>query len=236
MKGNSRSSWPVRTTIALAGFLVLLVPSGCAYPERPTPTEVVAQQDHPPVAKPEPRSVENSTRPPVPTPPAEAMPATAPVAESPPAAADAPPAPKAEAPSTKAPPDAPKSAAPAAPAPKKDAKAAAAPAKPAAPQLDLVSLEQRLKDTEAIGFMTKLTLKNQVDDLLGRFEAHHEGTQKANLTELRQPFDLLIIKVLSLLQDRDAALAGAISTSREALWEVLSDPAKFRSFLTQTRS
>jgi hypothetical protein len=232
MKGNSRSSWPVRATIALAGFLVLLVPSGCAYPERSVPPEVVAQQDHPPAARPEPRSVENSTRTPAPTPPAEAKPATAPVAESLPATE----APKAAAPSGKASPDAAKSAAPAAPAPKKDAKAAAAPAKPAAPQLDLVSLEQRLKDTDAIGFMTKLTLKNQVDDLLGRFEAHHEGTQKVNLTELRQPFDLLIIKVLSLLQDRDAPLAGAISTSREALWEVLADPAKFRSFLTQTRS
>ena len=121
------------------------------------------------------------------------------------------------------------------PAPAKEARPAAA-AKPAQPQLDLVALEQRLKDTDAIGFMTKLTLKNQVDELLVRFEAHHDGTDKVSLSELRPPFDLLILKVLSLLQDRDAPLASAISTSREAMWSILSDPAKFRSFLTQNRS
>jgi carbon monoxide dehydrogenase subunit G len=33
--------------------------------------------------------------------------------------------------------------------------------------------------------------------------------------------------VLSLLQDGDQALATAIAASREAIWGILSDPAKF---------
>jgi hypothetical protein len=215
--------------LRIAGLMALLAAPGCAHPERSAPPERpgTGAQEQPAVEKlPGARSEEVK-------PAADVKPATSPVAESPPAAEA--PAPKVEAPSAKVPAEAAKSATPATPALKKDAKAAA-PAKPAAPQLDLAALEQRLKDTDAIGFMTKLTLKNQVDELLGRFEAHYDGTNKVSLTELRQPFDLLILKVLSLLQDRDAALAGSIATSREAMWGILSDPAKFRSFLTQNRS
>jgi hypothetical protein len=215
--------------LRIAGLMALLAAPGCAHPERsvqPERTGTGAQEQ--PAAAKSPEARPEDVKPAV-----DVKPATPSVAESPPAAEA--PAAKVEAPAAKAPPEAAKSAVPATPAPKKEAKATP-PAKPAAPELDLAALEQRLKDTEAIGFMTKLTLKNQVDELLGRFEAHHDGTNKASLNELRQPFDLLMMKVLSLLQDRDAALAGAIATSREAMWGILSDPAKFRSFLTQNRS
>src|SRR6266852_735084 len=40
-------------------------------------------------------------------------------------------------------------------------------------------------------------------------------------------YDLLLLKVLSLLQDKDPALARDIAASREALWNLLADPAKF---------
>jgi hypothetical protein len=98
---------------------------------------------------------------------------------------------------------------------------------PIAPALDLASLEQRLRDTHAIGLFTKLSLKNQVDDLLKELQAFHRGQTKGPLTELRQRYDLLLLKVLTLLQDGDPQLASAISASREALWNVLADPEKF---------
>ncbi|MEO8976227.1 MAG: hypothetical protein ABI552_10775 [Casimicrobiaceae bacterium] len=100
-------------------------------------------------------------------------------------------------------------------------------AKPKPPPLDLASLEQRLKETKAIGILTKITLKNQVDDLLNQFRSFYRGTLRSNLADLRRSYDLLVLKVLSLLQDSDQALATAIATSREAIWGVLSDPAKF---------
>jgi hypothetical protein len=128
----------------------------------------------------------------------------------------------------------PKALPPKAPGPKKEA-AVPAPAKPSAPPLDLASLEKRLKDTYAIGVFTKLTLKNQVDDLIERFKAHYDGSARTTLAELRQRFDLLMLKVLSLLQDRDASLAAAIGASREALWSILEDPAKFRSVVLQNK-
>jgi hypothetical protein len=115
-------------------------------------------------------------------------------------------------------------AAPAAPAAK-----AAPVAKAAAPPLDLKALENELKETRAIGVMTKLSLKNQVDDLLGQFRAFYQGKLKTTLAELRRPFDLLVLKLLALLQDSDPTLAAAIVASREAIWGILSDRTKFAS-------
>jgi hypothetical protein len=99
--------------------------------------------------------------------------------------------------------------------------------KPGAPPLDLTALETRLKETRAIGVFTKITLKNQVDDLLNQFRAYYQGRIKITLAELRQPYDRLLLKVLSLLQDGDPELARAVVASREAIWGILADPAKF---------
>jgi hypothetical protein len=110
--------------------------------------------------------------------------------------------------------------------------AAARPAqeqRPAAPTLDLTALEQRLRETRAIGLFTKLSIKNQVDDLLDEFRAHHRGQSSTPLTTLRQRYDLLLMKVLTLLQDGDPPLASAIGSSREAIWGLLNDPAKLTS-------
>jgi hypothetical protein len=95
------------------------------------------------------------------------------------------------------------------------------------PPLDLTTLETRLKETKAIGVFTKIALKNQVDDLLNQFRAYYQGRTKTTLAELRQPYESLILKVLALLQDGDPELARAIVASREAIWGILADPAKF---------
>jgi hypothetical protein len=104
---------------------------------------------------------------------------------------------------------------------------ASTPAAPATPSLDLAALESRLKQTRAIGVFTKLSLKNQVDDLLSQFRAFHSKKAATPLNSLRDKYDLLLLKVLSLLQDGDPDLAAAIASSREAIWGVLADPQKF---------
>jgi hypothetical protein len=158
--------------------------------------------------------------------------APSPAAVAPPSVAAASPA-VASVPPTVAPPPAPAPAP--SPAPKTVSKApgppqiaaASPPVKAVAPPtLDLASLETRLRATSAIGVFTKLSLKNQVTDLLDQFKTfHHDGAPA--LTTLRQEYDLLLLKVLSLLQDNDASLASAISASRESIWGILVDPVKF---------
>jgi hypothetical protein len=200
--------------------------SSCMAPRRSENTEPkpVAQASAP-LAHEQPAQA--APMPPAPTPPA-ATPAAAP-------AAPLPAQPKPSSPTASAP----NSASPGAPAnrpaaktttpgeaPAKGATPAAA-AAPTAPTLDLGSLEQRLKDTRAIGVFTKLSLKNQVDDLLSELRAFHSGSSKTPQTALRQKYDTLIIKVLTLLQNGDPQLATAVASSREALWGILMDPKKF---------
>jgi len=95
------------------------------------------------------------------------------------------------------------------------------------PSLDLVSLEKRLRESEAIGIFTKISLKNQVGDLVDQFRAFHQGQVGTALPELRERYNLLLLKVLSLLQDSDPQLARDIAASREPIWSFLADPAKF---------
>jgi len=113
------------------------------------------------------------------------------------------------------------------PAPKTAPKTQSAPETIGAPALDLAGLEKRLRDTKAIGVFTKLTLKNQVEDLLEQIKSFHEGRGGATLGELRERYNLLMLKVLSLLQRDDPRLARDLSASREALWNILADPVKF---------
>jgi hypothetical protein len=105
---------------------------------------------------------------------------------------------------------------------------AAQAATPSAPAtLNLADLEQRLRETRAIGVFSKLSLKNQVDDLLNAFRDLYRGPNKHPTPELRQRYEQLLLKVLTLLQDGDPPLAAAIASSREAIWNILADPEKF---------
>ncbi|MDH4167450.1 MAG: hypothetical protein OEV90_13715 [Gammaproteobacteria bacterium] len=103
---------------------------------------------------------------------------------------------------------------------------------PAVPQLspaplDFKSLASRLRETRAIGVLTKLALKNEVDDLVDKFRTYHKRQGTATLAELRRNYDMLLLKVLSLLQDSDPPLARDIVRSRAAIWSILEDPRKF---------
>jgi hypothetical protein len=98
-----------------------------------------------------------------------------------------------------------------------------------APTLDVAGLTERLRGTSAIGVFTKLALKNQMDDLLQQFRAQHQGGGANGVKTLRQPYDMLVLKVLAVLQDGDPPLAQMISGSREAIWEILADPVKFNA-------
>jgi hypothetical protein len=111
--------------------------------------------------------------------------------------------------------------------PKKDSIALELTRQKVPPHFDLMSLEKQLKDTQAIGVLAKIALRNQVDDLVSQFRAFYQGKLKTTLAELRRPYDLLILKVVLLLQDNDPSLAAAVGASREAIWGILSDPAKF---------
>ncbi len=110
-----------------------------------------------------------------------------------------------------------------------EASVAPARAKKPEPPLDVEALKTRLRETKAIGFFTKLELQNQMNDLLQQFREHYQNGQNKSVAALRQPFDMLVLKVLALVQDGDPPLARTILQSREAIWNILADPEKFKS-------
>jgi hypothetical protein len=228
--------------VAYAAALLLLPIAGCARhtPEPVSQPQNVAEQPAAPqaAAKPEDPATPQpapvaAPAPSAPTPTPSAMTPAPKPPSTPPATAAAPaPTPTAPAPKPATKPAAPVARTPA-PAATPDARAS----KPAAPPvaappapvttLDLAALKEQLKATKAIGVFTKLSLKNQVDDLLDQFRDYYQGKAKITMPELRRSYDLLMMKVLSLLQDSDQRLASAIVSSREAIWGLLSDPKKF---------
>ena len=97
------------------------------------------------------------------------------------------------------------------------------------PPLDVAAFKARLHDTHAIGVFTKFALKNQWDDLLKQFRAHHQRGRKTGVASLRQPYDMLVLKVLAVVQDRDPSLARRIAGSHETIWGILADPDRFNA-------
>jgi outer membrane biosynthesis protein TonB len=223
---------------------IALLAAGCVSAPRPAPVVAESRIEPPaPVEKakepvsPQPEPIAPPVaQAPAPPPPAAPAPAPSPPSAEKPAAVAAPlhaapkPPPAAAAPKP-APKAIPAPVPPKAPPPTPAAKAPAAQPAAAAP-LDLKTLEERLKETEAIGLMTKLSLKNQVDDLVDEFRAYYAGRSKASLGELRRPYEMLLMKVLTLLQDRDPPLARAVNASRDQIWSILSDREKFFSTLS----
>jgi hypothetical protein len=230
------TQWPALRRMAdalngsarIGAVVGLLLITGCAGIERPAQPEVLPQA----VPMATPVSVEPKVAAPVPTTQAKAAERAGTVDKAPqpslvPSATPTQGAAKVAAAPPRAPAKPPATPTAAAPTAKSETPAAAAAKPQAAAPLDLKSLETRLKETQAIGVFTKLTLKNQIDELLDRFRAFYQGKAKISLADLRRSYDMLVLKVLALLQDADPPLASAIAGSREAIWGILSNPAKF---------
>jgi hypothetical protein len=213
----------------VAGLLILVLATGCARVDRASQSEPpgtgAMQEQAPALERQQAAAKREEVVAAEPTPIAPKQDGPVAVEPSPPPAAISPTQSAAgpEVPATKRPGQAPAAPGLKEPAPKKES--------PAPPPLDLAALETRLKETNAIGVFTKLTLKNQVDTLVDQFRGYYEGRIKTTLSQLRQPYDQLLLKVLALLQDSDPSLASAIAQSREAIWGILSDRDKFSKYL-----
>lgn len=93
--------------------------------------------------------------------------------------------------------------------------------------VDLQILAEGLKQTRAVGFFEKIKLKSAIDDLVGRFEAYHQGSQKFTIVELQQQYDVLLMRIATHLQHQDVILHQQLCNAWELIWEDLSDAGRF---------
>jgi len=98
--------------------------------------------------------------------------------------------------------------------------------------LDLPSLVAKLKATDSVSLASKFALKRQIDDLLRQVRAVHHGESRAPMGDLRKSYDGVVVRVVSLVQDREPSLASAVIASRERIWSILADPEEFNKLPT----
>jgi len=88
-------------------------------------------------------------------------------------------------------------------------------------QISLDELVERLKKTEAIGFLTKLAIRSDVMDFKTSVDTYRKkGTLKKSIGHLRDHFDGLLLKIMTLLE-RDPDLSRDIHLARESIWKSL---------------
>ena len=95
--------------------------------------------------------------------------------------------------------------------------------------LDVATLRVRLRDTPAIGPVTKLRLKSEIEDLVSDLAAFHAGRATETLEGLHARYCDLVLRVIALLKQGDASLAHDLTVSTDQLWATLADPGQFAS-------
>ncbi len=95
-------------------------------------------------------------------------------------------------------------------------------------ELNLATLEDRLKDTKAISPFRKLALKGEIDDLLGQIRQAHLSGGREEVSKLRPQYNAMIDKIYAMLKT-DPKLGQDILASRQAIWNLLSDQTQFAS-------
>ena len=85
------------------------------------------------------------------------------------------------------------------------------------PEFNLEQLVERLKKTNAIGFLTKLAIRSDVFDFKQSVESYREREMfEENSEELRGRFNGLLLKILALL-DSDPVLSRDIHLARDSI-------------------
>lgn len=93
---------------------------------------------------------------------------------------------------------------------------------------DLEALVDRISHSKALGFLTKLSLKLDIDGFLKMVREYHDkGGGDDSLEQLHERYDVMVHKLVVLLQDKDEELVKSIDDGRNKLWAMLADAEKF---------
>jgi hypothetical protein len=93
--------------------------------------------------------------------------------------------------------------------------------------VDLHLLADGLKDSRAVSLWEKLRLKSAIDELIGRFQAYHDGRRDFSLAQLQEQYDLLLMRIAAHLQHKDVILHQRLCNAWFQIWQDLEDPQRF---------
>ena len=95
------------------------------------------------------------------------------------------------------------------------------------PEID--KLYEDITNTKAIGLFTKLSFRNNAMSLHESFGKYHQGSRPPTLDELEQRYELMVQEIMTLVQDKDPALADEIQQKKDLLWMTMIDPESYES-------
>ena len=89
--------------------------------------------------------------------------------------------------------------------------------------VDFEILEQRIRKTSAIGGLTKLSLSGDIKKMVADLKKYHAGNNPHTLEQIREQYDLLYMKVVSQVQDKDPELFNQLCNAWDPLWVAMQD-------------
>jgi len=94
--------------------------------------------------------------------------------------------------------------------------------------VDFEILEQRIRKTKAMGGLAKLKLSGDIKKMVADLKTYHGGGSAHTLEQHRQQYDLLYMKVVSQVQDKDPELFNQLCNAWDPLWSALQDESNLK--------
>jgi len=85
------------------------------------------------------------------------------------------------------------------------------------------TLEKEIRKTSAIGAFAKLSLSGDINKMIDALKTYHAGDSPLTLEQHREQYDLLYMKVVSQVQDKDPELFNKLCNAWDPLWAELQD-------------
>jgi len=101
--------------------------------------------------------------------------------------------------------------------------------------VDFETLEKRIRKTNAIGVFAKLKLSGDINKMVADLKTYHAGDSPHTLEQHREQYDLLYMKVVSQVQDKDPELFHQLCNAWEPLWAELQDESNLKK-VSQVRT
>jgi hypothetical protein len=89
--------------------------------------------------------------------------------------------------------------------------------------VDFEILEKEIRKTKAFGAFAKLSLSGDINKMVDDLKKYHAGDSPHTLEQHREQYDLLYMKVVSQVQDKDPELFNKLCNAWDPLWAELQD-------------
>ena len=101
--------------------------------------------------------------------------------------------------------------------------------------VDFETLETEIRKTSAIGGFAKLRLSGDINKMVDALKTYHAGDSPLTLEQHREQYDLLYMKVVSQVQDKDPELFNKLCNAWDPLWAALQDESNLKK-VSQVRA